>query len=424
MAALALAARREGACVLGSDREEGESVRLLRREGCRIHIGHDPSHVSPTLDAVIYSLAIDPSCPELCAARSFGVPCLSRPQYLGEYMRRVGERIGISGTHGKSTVTAMLRHILREAGERPTVLCGAPPLRPEELDPHADCLVYEGCEYRGALLSFCPTTLVLLNAEWDHPDCFPTEEALLDCFRRAAQGAQQLIVPAEDAPLRRALAGVAVPTVRFGGTEAAQVRYRVLSCTAGCYTFSLHMGDAQLGTVHLGVAGAFQIKNATAAITAAILHGIPPAVACHAMQTYTGIDRRMQRILSKNGNFFYYDYAHHPTAIREAIRTLREISNETLTVVFRPHTFSRTAALWEDFVAALAMADQVLLTDIYAAREEPMEGICAERLAAAIGARARYVPLEELPCEVCACAGTLALLGAGDLQATVDALRA
>ena len=424
MAALCMAARRDGASVSGCDREENEGVRLLRDEGIPICIGHDVTDISPSLDAVIYSLAIGEDHPQLRAARALGVPCVSRPRFLGLYMRRFPVRIGVSGTHGKSTVTAMLGDILQEAAVPTTVLCGAFRARMTFAEEDGAWLVYEGCEYKDALLSFCPTDLVLLNAEWDHPDYFPSEAALLSSFRRAAQATEvRVICNREDTGLRRALSGVTAACVTFGHTEEADIVYRITGQTDGCFSFAVRHGSHELGTVRLSVAGEFQVHNAAAAFAAAWARGISPTVICSALQGYTGLPRRMQQIQVRDDRSVYYDYAHHPTELRAAIRALRMLDARPLTVIFRPHTYSRTAALWQAFSDALAEADAVLLTDIYAAREQPLPGITAARLAEAIGKKAGYIPLSALPSAVENLHGCVALLGAGDLSCVLDTLR-
>jgi UDP-N-acetylmuramate--alanine ligase len=417
MAALCIAARREGAVVSGCDREENDGVRLLRDAGISVHVGHDVADISPTLDALVYSLAIGEDNPQLCAARACGVPCIPRPRFLGLYMRKYPVRIGVSGTHGKSTVTSMLGDVLEAAAVDATVLCGAFRERMTFAEGDGAWLVYEGCEYKDALLSFCPSDLVLLNAEWDHPDYFPSEEALLSSFRTAAWDAEtRVIYNIEDIGLRRVLKGCPVPCVSFGYTEGADIVYRITGQKNGCFSFTVRHGVHELGVVQLSVAGEFQVHNAAAAFTAAWARGISPEVICTALQSYTGLARRMQCIQRRADRCVYYDYAHHPTEIRAAIRALRMLDARPLTVVFRPHTYSRTAALWQNFADALAEADAVLLTDIYAARETPIEGITSARLAEAIGKKAIYLPPQDLPFAVDTLRGCVALLGAGDLS--------
>lgn len=421
MCSLCMLAQRDGAHVVGSDRVPSAATEHLRSLGIPVYIGHSEENVPPDADALIYSLAIPPDAPERQAARRLGIPEWSRAQFFGAYMHRFAERIGVSGTHGKSTVTAMLHHVFSCAGRSPTTLCGT-----EVTDPFACCcgddqyLIYEGCEYREALLSFCPTTLVLLNAEWDHPDCFADAQALVSVFLRAAEAAGRVVLSVDDRSLRAIAETMPSRAWTFGQSSDARLRYDVIGHTRGCFRVDVTENGTHLGEIQLAVPGRFQCANAAAAVCAARAYDVPFETIREALESFYGISRRLEPITLACGRQVYYDYAHHPTEIRASIEALRQMSDERLCVVFRPHTFSRTAALWDDFRRALSLADEVLLTDIYAARETPIEGITAERLAQAIGERARYVPLSVLPSELMCVQGRVVLMGAGDLSVLTD----
>ncbi len=424
MCSLCRLSHQDGFAVVGCDKVRSAATDLLLAEGIPVHIGHSADHLPQKTTLVIYSLAVAADAPEMQAAARRGIPCVSRPVFFGAYMRRFAERIGVAGTHGKSTVTAMLHHILDAALYAPTTLCGT-----EVSDAYSYVrgkdryLVYESCEYQRALLSFSPTVLLLLNADWDHPDCYADKQAMVDTFVQAAEAAPTVIVSADEVGFRSLVH--TLPRVRtFGRTSDAHLHYEIQTRDGGCCRMALWEDGEHRGCVTLGVPGDFQCANAAAALCCARLMGVPFDTACRALETFGGICRRMEPITLPDGKRVLYDYAHHPTEIRAVISSYRHMYQTPVCVVFCPHTYSRTAALWQAFVDALSEADEVMVTDIYAAREVPLPGISARRLAQAIGTSASYVPLSALPAAVHACQRGIILMGAGDLsvllQSTTD----
>ncbi len=410
----------DGFSVIGCDKVRSAATDLLMAEGIPVYIGHRAENLPKETTLVVYSLAVPADAPELQAAAARGIPCVSRPVFFGAYMHRFTERIGVAGTHGKSTVTAMLHRIFAEACYMPTTLCGT-----EVHDPYAYVrgknayLLYESCEYKRALLSFSPTVLLLLNAEWDHPDCYADKQALVQTFLQAAQQAPAVIVSADDSSLEQ-MARILPHIKTFGLAKDADLRYEVQSTANGCCTMSVWEKGVWLGCLALRVPGTFQCANAAAALCCARQMGVPFDVACRALETFDGIGRRMEPMTLPDGKQVIYDYAHHPTEIRAVISAYRGMYHRAVCVVFRPHTYSRTAALWQDFVNALSEADEVIITDIYAAREAPLPGISAQCLAESVGASARYVPLSALPAAVHACQRGIILMGAGDLSVLTE----
>lgn len=417
MRTLAMYAARLGYAVRGCDREESPAVDALRATGIFV-TSHHAAENARGAGLVVYTLAVPENTPELCYAREHGIPAVSRAEFLGAVMTRFRVRIGVSGSHGKSGTTAKLAAMYRLAGRRPTVFCGAAlPFGTPWMFGDDSVLIYEACEYRDSFLHFCPTISVFLNLEWDHTDYFPDEEALCRSFLTAADRSPVSVINADDPRLLRIADKTKSRVVLFGEGEEREFGYRILDVSHGYVTFRVYEKGEALGDVTLGVPGRFQASNATAAIAAARTEGVPFSYLSAALSGDIGIPRRMERVGTFRGRPVFYDYAHHPTEIRATISTLREMTGGGVTVIFSPHTYSRTAALFSDFVLALRGAGAVVLLPIFPARESPIPGITSEALARAIGERAVALPPSDAVTYVGAhTEGAIVLLGAGDLS--------
>ena len=392
MCALAMISRARGFFVAGSDRAENENTARLRRAGIAVYQRHDAAQMAE-FDAVIYTLAITKDNPEYLAAKRLGLPLFSRADYLGYLMHAHPSRIGVAGSHGKSTTTAMLGEIFDVAGRAPNVVCGAEMRRFGA--PFAMCggndFIFEACEYGNSFLSLSPTLAVILNAELDHVDFFTDKDMLLRAFGSFAESAGQAVVPADDAALQGALPEGPL-CFRFGLTEQADYRAAALSVSGGIYSFDLIFPRGAVGRLTLGVAGLHNVKNALAAAAAADLSGVGAADILVALSGFRGAKRRMEYRGIFCGARVFDDYAHHPTEIAATLTLAREmVADGRVFAVFQSHTYSRTAAFFEEICRALALADRVLVADIYPARETDTLGMSAAGLAAGTGAHAAYV---------------------------------
>lgn len=391
MYSIARLAQKFGVAVSGSERCNSDLTEDLVSRGCKIFIGHSAENISPDTDAVVYSHAIGRDNPELSAARDLGISTYSRSELLGLVMKQYENRIGISGTHGKSTVCAMVAHILKTRGLSPTVACGAPIVdKLPFLDGGEEYLVYEACEYRDSFLDFYPSSVVITNIELDHTDYFPSIEeyqsSFLKCINRAERSC---ILNIDDPNIRALLPFVEREVITVGTSLMADFSYSPYSFSEDGIIYSLSRNNKLLGRFKLKLVGEFNLMNATLAIAAASEQGIDPIEAAQALESFKGVKRRCELMGSTGTRAVYYDYAHHPTEIRAVINALRMRSG-AITVIFTPHTYTRTRDLWDDFTSALSLADFVILTDIYAAREPEIENINSKRLAEAIGDRAFY----------------------------------
>ena len=405
-----------GATVSGSERCESDLTADLKSRGCEIFIGHRAENITPNIDAVVYSHAIGRENPEVSFARDMGIRTYSRSELLGLVMKQYENRIGISGTHGKSTVCAMITHIFKNLGLAPTAACGAPidgslPY----LDGGEEYLVYEACEYRNSFLDFYPTSVVITNIELDHTDYFSSLEeyqgAFLRCINRAERSC---VLNIDDPNIRALLPLVEGEVITVGASATADFSYHPYSFLEDGIIYSLSHNNKLLGRFRSRLVGEFNLLNAALAIATAKEYGVDPKEAAIALESFTGVKRRCELVGAYKGRAVYHDYAHHPTEIRAVINALRARSG-ALTVIFTPHTYSRTRDLWDEFISALSLADFVILTDIYAAREEPIPNITSKRLAMAIGECAFYSDGKDVRGILDAGAyGDIVVMGAGE----------
>ena len=340
-------------------------------------------------------------------------------------MQGHANRIGIAGSHGKSTVTAMLAHILTAAGRAPAVFCGAP-LRGVSEEPRvqAQDAVFEACEYGDSFLRFSPTLAVLLNADHDHVDYFPTREALKRsfCTYAALPGKTGVVLCNAEDMLALSCAQTSEARLVTFGVDDGDFRARVRKFSAGCGVFTPVLSQGrELPEIRLRVPGCHNISNAMAAIAAADLLGVTGETICAALSAFPGVGRRMEYRGTLGGARLYDDYAHHPREIVATLTAAREMAGKgRLLAVFQSHTYTRTKAFLAEICAALRLADRVLIAPIYPARETDTLGMSADVLAAGVGERATACQtLSEVAAALTAelMAGDLAVvMGAGDVD--------
>lgn len=408
--------RHFGISASGSDGKSNLLTNSLISAGENIYIGEKKTLPERTC-LVVYSHAIPYSHPERVYARNHGIKEIDRAKYLGAIMECYDRRIGVSGSHGKSTVTAMISKILTDAEYRPTTLSGAA-LFESELPfciGSLDYLVYEGCEYKDSFLSFFPTLGVFLNLELDHTDYFKDIEALSESFLAAMRNCERILVNADDKRLLELAGRSGRPTLTFGISEISDYRYEIVSAKAHNLIFNLYRKGKLMGEVNLPMLGSFNMGNAVAAIAAAMESSVDFCEVAASLSSFTGIARRLQEIGSYNGRKLFYDYAHHPSEISASIAAIKD-TGVAVTVIFRPHTYSRTEGLFENFASSLKTADYTLLLDIDAVREEKNEKVSSELLASSISG-AVYCPSEDALVEALdSTEGDIILMGAADVE--------
>lgn len=375
-----------GISASGSDRANSPMLEALKATGADVFIGSRERLPENTALAV-YSLAIADDDPEILLCESLGIETVSRAEYLAAVEASYDMSISVSGSHGKSTVTAMLEKIFSYGEKSPTVLSGAE-LGVGDVNFRIgtfDYFIYESCEYKDSFLKTSPSLALFLNMELDHVDYFKSEEALASSFLRAVERAGAAIVNTDDTGLLKIASMARGNIISVGSRGGEDYTFSKISVAPRNLCFGLQRGDKYLGEIFLPMLGEFNISNGALAAVAALESGIPFSSVAAALSDFGGIGRRLECIGELRGAPVYYDYAHHPTEIQKSISAVRAAYEGKITVIFSPHTYSRTERLFSDFVEALTMADRVLITEIYAARERDGGTVSSEMLADAVG---------------------------------------
>jgi len=380
----------------------GEAIEHLVARGVRIHRAHAVNQLPADADLVIASDAIPPENPELAEARRLGIPVLSYFQALGRIMAS-RQGVAIAGTHGKSTTTAMLAHLLIAAGLDPTVVCGAVPLGRQTggRSGHSSLMLVEACEYRANFLHLGPRKAAILGIEPDHFDCYPTQEHLLDAFTRFAALLPDnglLVARHECRTTRQVTDGLRCQVETFGWVPEATWSVRELAPQHGRYHFEIRRHRQAFCRVCLQVPGRHNVLNALAAAALASAHDLTPEAIATGLGSFRGVHRRLELRGEWRGVSLLDDYAHHPTEIAATLAAVREMyPGRRLWCVFQPHQASRTAALLDELAASLQNAEKLVIAEIFRAREPTRRP--GEVTAADLAQQARRLGAEVEPIE-------------------------
>ncbi len=407
-----------GVKVTGSDMNEGDTVRHLRSLGIPVTIGHLPESVAGA-DCLVRTAAVHDENPEIAAARAAGIPVFERAQAWGCLMRGYCNALCIAGTHGKTTTSSMCTHIIMAAEMDPTVMIGGtlPLLGAGHRVGRGDTIILESCEYCNSFLSFFPTVAVILNIEADHLDFFKDLADIQSSFRRFAELVPQrgaVIANEDDAATMEALAGLDRDIMTFG-LEGGDVHAANLTWERGLPRFDIMWDGLRFAHVELKVPGLHNVKTALAAAAAAITLGVPASAVRRGLESFRGAGRRFEFKGSFQGADVYDDYAHHPSEVSALLDAAQSLGYQRVICAFQPHTYTRTKALFGDFVSVLKRPDVTILAEIFAAREQNTIGISSADLAREIPG-ARFCPTLD---EVEQCLRQLAR--PGDLILTVGA---
>ncbi len=422
----------QGHHVSGSDRRRTPAVADLEGMGLRFSCGHD-GDLPDGVELLVYSSAVREDNPERKIAAARGIPTARRADLLQE-LCRAKKSIVVAGMHGKTTTTALLAHILRRSGWEPSYYVGgdAPVLGASSDWGGGDYMVIEGDESDGTLASFQPSHAVLLNVEEEHLDFYPGMEAILDVFATFLDRCTGKIVYCADDRYASTLCAERRNAVSYGlGPEG---RYRAERVELGPFesTFLLVAGGEPIGEVRVPLPGRQNVQNALAGIALSLELGLPFADIALAMAGFRGVKRRFEVLFAGPSFLVVDDYAHHPTEIRATLAAARGAGRKRVVALFQPHRYSRAHGLEREFATAFRGADLVLVTDIYGAGEQPIEGVSSERLARMIAEGSGVKALSAcsvLEAKKAAAAslrpGDLFLaLGAGDVHRVARALAA
>ena len=398
MSSLAEICLANGYLVSGSDINETKLTSKLRENGAIIYIGQKAENINSP-DAVVYTAAISNDNPEFIAAKETGVPFVERSVFLGELMKIYAENCCISGTHGKTTTTAMVALVMLEAGIDPTILVGG---EVKELSSNYkigsnNMLVTESCEYVESFLKFYPKSAIINNIEEDHLDYFKDLEHIKLSFRKFAElipSSGIIIANGQDENVKDTLKGL--NNVKYFGIDgdfdykACNLKYN----SFGFGEYDLYKDNEFLTHITLNVPGEHNVLNSLGAAAICHCHGCDVTSIVKGLNTFKGTGRRFEYIGKNNGADIFDDYAHHPTEIKTTLKACRNYGNKNVIAIFQPHTYTRTKALFNEFLEAFDDANELILTDIYAAREKDTGVISSKMLADALkikGINVKYI---------------------------------
>ncbi|MCQ2547428.1 MAG: UDP-N-acetylmuramate--L-alanine ligase [Clostridia bacterium] len=373
----------------GSDMQESDMVLSLRELGAKVYVGHDAENVKD-VDLIIYSAAISMANPELAYAKEHGIKAVSRAEALGALMSEYKNSIAISGTHGKTTTTSMVSLILDHADLEPTILVGG---NLAEIGGNVKVgdspyFVTEACEYMDSFLSLRPSIELILNIDSDHLDYFKDIDHIVSSFDKftklVPQGGKVIAFDAN--PYVKKIIANIPDAISFGyGENCTYYAKDIAFDENGNTSFTVMNYGKNLGRVELSVPGEHNMLNALAAFACCHSLGVDPEIIIDQLHKYHGTERRFDVVgINKNGVKIVDDYAHHPTEINATLSATENIKHGKLWLVFQPHTYTRTMALFDEFTDAFDQADVLILAEIYAAREKNIYKLSSKSLAEAI----------------------------------------
>ena len=416
--------------VTGSDLRDTDNVAALREIGAEVFIGHDESHLGRP-DTVVVTSALWPTNPEYLLAKKLGLPVIHRSQALA-YLTSKNRVVAVAGAHGKTTSTGMIITGLLELGVDPSFVNGGviAALNSSSAKGSSDLFVIEADESDGSFLHYDTAVALITNVDADHLDHYGSEEAFEAEFGRFAQGAKEFVAISSDDPgaLRVTALIHDKRIISFGRAEGSTVQLIDVDASGARVAFGLVYEGATHRTA-LNVPGEHNAINAAGAFAVLVGLGYDPAKSLAAISEFGGTERRFQLHGEQRGVKVYDDFAHHPTEVSAAIKAARAVvGNGKLITVFQPHLYSRTRLMAKEFAEALSASDQVVVLDIYAAREDPEPGVTGALVSDAFKdqSQVHYVPeWDDVPAVAAKLAGPgdfIMTMGCGDIYRMVPAL--
>ena len=428
MSGLAEILLEEGFTVSGSDAKESPLTRKLESEGAKIAYGQCAANITDDIDCVVYTAAISRSNPELIEAVAQKIPMLTRAELLGQLMKNYNMPIAVSGTHGKTTTTSMISHILLEGGLDPTISVGGilKAIGGNIRVGNSGTFITEACEYTNSFLNFFPKIAVILNIEEDHLDFFKDIEDIRHSFHQFAAllpSDGTLVINGDIQNYPEIYAGLECHVVTYGSSTDFDYSADNISYDKnGNVSFDLIKYGEKADHITLSVGGDHNVSNALASIAVGELLQLSSETIKNGLLSFAGTDRRFEYKGEFNGVTVVDDYAHHPTEISATLKAAQHYPHNSLWCVFQPHTYTRTKAFFHEFAEALSHTDHLVLADIYAARETDTLGISSADLAAEarkLGTDTHYFPtFEEIEGFLkahCRPGDLLITMGAGDV---------
>lgn len=412
----------EGYQISGSDNNETDTLARVRSYGIPVAMGQSAENITDDIEAVVYSAAIMKTNPELMAAREKGLPTIERSILLGILSRRYPRTIAVSGTHGKTTVTSMITQIFMNGDMDPTVVIGGklPFLGSSGRVGASDIMICEACEYVDTFLQLSPAVSVILNIDNDHLEYFGTVENTIRSFHQfCRQTSQAVVVNGDDANSMKAVEGLDLDIVTFGFSPENEYSAQNVTMHPGSHAefVLLHRGE-KLADITLRIPGKHNVYNALAAAAVAHHMGVSLEAIVESLDAFTGAGRRFEILGKPNDITIADDYAHHPTELEATLLAAKEMGFRKVWAVFQPFTYSRTVMHLEEFARVLAIADEVVMTEIMGSREINTYNIYTKDLAEKIPGSVWFNTFEEVADHIVANAqpGDLVItLGCGDI---------
>ena len=391
MSGLAAVLLNSGFKVSGSDAKNSPIVEKLKSSGAEIYIGHRRENIN-NVDLIVYTAAIPNDNPELLEAKEKNIQLMDRAEFLGHIMKGHKYNVAISGTHGKTTCTSMLSHVTLDGNLDPTILVGG------ELDiidgnfriGNSEYFITEACEYKRSFLKFFPYVGVILNIDADHLDCYKDINEIAETFEKFSNLIPDdgyLVGYGEDPRVKDIINKAKCNTLSYGFENSDVTARNVTFNKMGCASFDVYKNNENLFSVSLSVPGKHNVLNALATICVSLIFDIPYDFIANGLSKCKGAHKRFEYKGEANGVTVIDDYAHHPTEIKATLSTAKKIDHNKIYCVFQPHTYTRTKTLFDEFTTAFDDADELILMDIYAAREKDTGIVSSDMLGDAIRKR-------------------------------------
>jgi len=411
--------------VSGSDLRESEQTKRLRQLGATIYIGHYPSNIKD-YHVVVTSSAISKNNPEIIEAKKRKIPVIHRSEMLAELVR-LKHGIGVAGTHGKTTTSSMLAYVLYHGGLNPTAVVGGKVLNfgSNARIGEGQYFVFEADESDGSFIKLLPTIGIVTNIDADHLDHYKYFEGIKEAFITYMNNIPfygYSVVCMDDPVVAEVLPRIERPYVTYGFNTGAHFKATNIKLLNGSTMYSCYYNDKLLGEIVLNLLGKHNIINSLAVVAVALELGLAFGVIAEAIAQFQGVGRRLEKIGETNGIVVVDDYGHHPTEIRATLDALKQLGKRVI-VVFQPHRYTRTQYLYDEFGQAFTMADELFLTEIYPAGEEPIEGVSSNLIQQSVkkheGRDVVVIPhLDQVPDYICSIVkegDVIVTLGAGDI---------
>lgn len=371
----------KGYTLTGSDNNESDPLKRIKALGIKVFMGHNAENVKDT-ELVVYSAAISEDNPEIVEAKRLGIPLMERSHLLGALTRYYDNVIGVCGTHGKTTVSSMITHILILNKQNPTAVIGGklPLINSNGIAGDSDTMVCESCEFVDTFLQLSPDKSVLLNIDNDHLDYFGSMDNLVKSFSKFVNMSSLCFVNGDDELCMKASENCA-QFMTYGLERTNDFYAENIEKGKFGFCFDVMYRGEKLTRLNMHIPGKHNIYNGLAGFAVCYSEGVAPKDIAKALESFTGAGRRFEFLGEYNGFTLADDYAHHPTEITATLSAAKELSYNNVIAVFQPFTFSRTALLKDDFIKALSIADKVILTPIMGSREKNTYNIYSEDLA-------------------------------------------